>query len=175
MIQVSKEYAEALFALACECGEEDKIMNELKTVKTAFAENGELMHLLSSPSLPLEERLSVIESVFGETLSEYVLSLLKIMCERKRISQILSCIEEYEKLLDEKKSVVTAKVISAVKLTASERKALREKLEKSSGHTVNLECSVDESILGGVIVEMLGKVTDGSLRHRLKEIKEVMI
>jgi F-type H+-transporting ATPase subunit delta len=175
MMQISKEYAEALFSLACENGEEKKIMSELNAVKTAFESDDELLTLLRTPSIPLEERLSVIDSVFGGTVSKYVLSLLKLMCERKRVPQILQCVEEYGKLLDEKDSVITAKVISAVPLTESERAALREKLEKSSGNTVMLDCSVDESILGGVIVEMLGKVTDGSLRHRLKEIKEVMI
>ncbi len=174
-MQISKEYAEALFSLACECGEEKKIMGELNAVKTAFEGDEELFSLLRTPSIPLEERLNVIDSVFGKTVSEYVLSLLKLMCERKRVLQILPCVEEYAKLLDEKNSVITAKVISAVPLTESERVALREKLEKSSGNTVILDCSVDESILGGVIVEMLGKVTDGSLRRRLKEIKEVMI
>ena len=150
-------------------------MSELNAVKAAFESDDELLTLLRTPSIPLEERLSVIDSVFGGAVSEYVLSLLKLMCERKRALQILPCVEEYGKLLDGKNSVITAKVISAVPLTDEERTALREKLEKSSGNTVILDCSVDESILGGVIVEMLGKVTDGSLRRRLKEIKEVMI
>ena len=175
MMQISKEYAEALFSLACECGEEKKIMSELNTVKTALESDDELLTLLRTPSIPLEERLNVIDSIFGKELSEYVISLLKLMCERKRVPQILPCIEEYGKLLDNKASVVTAKVISAVPLTESEHEALRVKLQENSGHTVILDCSVDESILGGVIVEMLGKVTDGSLRRRLKEIKEVMI
>ena len=42
------------------------------------------------------------------------------------------------------------------------------------GHTVNMSCSVDDSLLGGMIVDLDGKVMDGSLRNRLHEVKDVM-
>ena len=37
-----------------------------------------------------------------------------------------------------------------------------------------MEYSVDGAILGGLIVEINGKIMDGSLRHRLREVKEVI-
>ena len=175
MTQISKEYSEALFSLACENGDEKKIMSELDTVKSVIEDDVDILSLLCAPSVPLSERLSVIDSVFGKIASEYVLSFLKLLCERKRLSQLSSCIDGYRELLNAREAVVTAKVTSALPLTAEERSALKDKLEKKSGHTVILDCSVDEAILGGVIVEMLGTITDGSLRRRLKEIKEVMM
>ena len=173
--RIAKEYSEALFALACESGSERKMMNELDSVKEIFDGNEELCALLCAPSIPLSERSSVIERVFCNIASEYVLSFLKLLCERKRLSQLTLCIEGYRELLNDREATVRASVVSAVPLTEDEREALRQRLEKTSGRSVVLECSVDESILGGVIVEMLGTVTDGSLRRRLKEIKEVMM
>lgn len=174
MTQISKEYSEALFSLACESGAEKKIMTELDTVKSVI-EGEDILSLLCAPSVPLSERLTVIDSVFGKIAGEYVLSFLKLLCERKRLSQLSSCIDGYRELLNAKDAVVTAKVTSALPLTEEEKKSLKDTLEKKSGHTVILDCSVDEAILGGVIVEMLGTITDGSLRRRLKEIKEVMM
>jgi F-type H+-transporting ATPase subunit delta len=69
---------------------------------------------------------------------------------------------------------VTATVVSAVELNETEKAALKQRLEKNSGNTVMLECTVDPSILGGLIVTVNGTVTDGSLRHRLREVKDVM-
>lgn len=175
MTQISKEYSEALFSLACESGAEKKIMTELEAVRSIIEGEEDILLLLCAPSVPLSDRLNTIEGVFGKIAGEYVLSFLKLLCERKRLSQLSGCIDGYRELLDAKEAVVTAKVISAVPLTDEERSSLREKLEKKSGQTVILDCSVDEAILGGVIVEMLGTVTDGSLRRRLKEIKEVMM
>ena len=97
-----------------------------------------------------------------------------MVCERKRLSSLDVAVEEYRRLVNERESVVTAKVTSAVPLTESELAALQSKLEKKSGCTVRTECTVDPSILGGLIVEMDGAVMDGSISHRLREIKEVM-
>ena len=68
----------------------------------------------------------------------------------------------------------TAQVTSAVPLTESEKQQLAEKLSARFGRTVTLECAVDESLLGGMVVRVDGKVLDGSLRGRLHAVKEVM-
>jgi hypothetical protein len=57
---------------------------------------------------------------------------------------------------------------------AEERTRLLQRLEKLSGHTVLLTCEVDATLLGGAVVEMDGRVMDGSVRGRLREIKEVI-
>ena len=59
-------------------------------------------------------------------------------------------------------------------LTEDEPRRLKRALEKRTGRTIRLECRVDESLLGGLVVAMGGEVLDGSLKHRLKEIREVM-
>ena len=67
-------------------------------------------------------------------------------------------------------------------LTKKERKAqkkaekaeLTEKLSRKFNRSIHLECAVDPSLLGGLVVQIDGKVIDGSLKHRLHEIKEVM-
>ena len=51
---------------------------------------------------------------------------------------------------------------------------LKDKLEKRLGRTIRLECAIDPSLLGGLLVQVDGRVIDGSLKHRLHEIKEVM-
>lgn len=174
MSEISNEYAEALFSLAVEDGSEKAIMAELETVKAVFEENPEICELLCSPAVPIDERVSVAGSLFDGRLSEHVVSFIKLLCEKRRAGIFFDCVEGYRALLAAKEMTVTASVVSAVELNDSERAALKQKLEKMSGNTVVLECTTDPSILGGLIVTMNGTVTDGSLRHRLHEVKEVM-
>ena len=70
--------------------------------------------------------------------------------------------------------IVTANVVSAVPLKKAEKEQLKIKLEKLTNKTVLLNCYVNRSILGGMIVHVDGKVFDGSLRRRLHDIKEVI-
>ena len=77
-------------------------------------------------------------------------------------------------MVDFSNRVLTAKVTSAVPLSEKEEKALIEKLEKMTGNTVLLDVEVNDSILGGMIVEIDGKVIDGSLQNRLNLVKDVI-
>ena len=68
----------------------------------------------------------------------------------------------------------SAHVVSAIELSNEEKTALIEKLEKLTGNTVAAEYEINESIIGGVIVNIDDKVIDGSIRHKLQEVKEVI-
>ena len=174
MKEISKQYAEAIFALACENGQEDAVMTALGTALELFEQNPSYLELLSSPAVPLTERCAVIEQTFSAHLPEAVTSLLGLMCEKGRIGGFAECVNEYERLLDIRRSVVEARVISALPLTEEQKEALKQKLENKCGGSVELLCEVDADIMGGLIVEMQGSVIDGSLRQRLRDVKDVM-
>lgn len=174
MTEISKEYAEALFALACETGEENETAAALEMVAAQFNQYPEYMELLSSPGISLRERMEVISRTLSGTVPEYVASWMQLLCEKGRISLFSRCLEDYRVLLNTRNACSNAKVTSAVPLTQEEMAALKQKLEKISGNTVLLSCTTDPALLGGAVVEMDGKIIDGSLRHRLHEVKEVM-
>lgn len=174
MKEISKQYAEAVFAIACEEGCERAIMEALESAKTVFEQNPEYMELVCSPSIPVSERCEALGTTFEGVLPETVVSLLGLMCEKGRIRAFSSCVDEYRRLLDAREAIITARVVSAVPLTEEERAALTQKLQQKSGSTVLLSCEVDPAIMGGVIVEMQGTIMDGSLRAKLREVKEVM-
>lgn len=174
MAQISKEYAEALFALACEEQREPEFLEALEKIGAILEEEPEFFALLSSPGIPQKDRLSVAEKALEGSVPEYVLSWVLLLCEKNRIGNFSECVKEYRALLRAKQSVTTARVTSAVALTDNEADALKQKLEKISGNTVLLDCTLDPSLLGGLVVEINGRVMDGSLRHRLRTVKEVM-
>ena len=173
MAQISKEYAEALFALACEEKSEKSYLLALEDVQKALLSDPDCMEFLSCPGIPLEERLLMIERAFS-SLPMHIVSFIQLLCEKRRISLFEECVKEYRLLLCAAEARVTAKVTSALALTDAELAALKQKLEKISGKTVLIEATVDPDLLGGLTVEMDGTVIDGSLRHRLRRVKEVM-
>ena len=174
MSDVIREYAKALFMLATETGNQENYGKALDAALCAFSENDVYTEFLASPGIPLSERLGALESAFSGSLPKDVLSFIKILCEKRYIKDFEKCVAEYNTLLDEVSKVSTAKIISAVALTEDEETALKNKLEEISGHTILLECTVDKSILGGLIVEIDGKIADASLQRHLKDVKDVM-
>lgn len=174
MAEMSKEYGTALFMLACEEGKTEEYCSSLDIVANVLSENEEYVTFLTSPNIPVAERVAAIEQAFADFVPEHIVSFLQLLCERSRIGGFSECVKEYKILLDASKHTSVAKVTSSVPLTKEETVRLKEKLEKISGNSVILDCRTDESLIGGIVVEIDGKVIDGSLRRRLHEVKEVM-
>lgn len=176
MNDVSKEYSEALFALATEESKEKEYAGALAVLKGLISENPKFIELLSSPCVPLSERKNVIDTVFkgGDGVETNVASFLKILCEKGHVGEIFDIIDETTNMLKAAEGVSTAYVTSAIELSDAERSALAGKLAKKLGHKVELVCDVDKSLLGGVIVRVDGNVIDGSLRYKLQNIKEII-
>ncbi len=174
MSGISSEYAQALFMLAMEKQQGEEYDKALDLVADAFSENPSYPEFLESPGIPIAERLEALESAFSDALPRDVLSFLKILCEKRYIADFSDCVAHYKVLLNEVTGVSDARVTSAVELSENEENALKEKLEKLSGHKVEIEYTIDPSILGGLIVEMDDKVMDSSLQKHLKDVKDVI-
>lgn len=172
--KVAMEYSQALFILACEEKKEKEYLDELKLTESLILKDPEYMLLLSSPNVRREEKLSVLEAAFSDHLSEHVMSFLLLLCEKGRITDLKLCVDDYERLYNERCKILVARVTSSVELTEGEKEKIRLALQKKRGVTVELICNVDESILGGVVIETEDTVIDGSLKTKLRNVKEVM-
>ena len=174
MTDIAKEYGTALFMLACEENEKNGYGEALEAVKDTFAKYPQYTELLASPGIPLGERLEIIDRTFSGVVAEHVLSYLKLLCEKGRIQYFSETVEHYKALLDASERILNVKITSAVELTEAEKQKLVNKLELIEKSKVHAEYSVDATLLGGLIVEVDGKIMDGSLRHRLHDVKEVI-
>ncbi|MBQ7661380.1 MAG: ATP synthase F1 subunit delta [Clostridia bacterium] len=175
MTSASRDYAVSLFELASETGEEAAFRTALAEVRTLFSENPDYIRLLSTPNIPKGERHTLIETAFADSLPTYVLSFLCLLCDRGDMHILFDCIREYEDLYNEFNRRIRARVVSAVELTADEKEKLVAGLSKKFARTIDPVYEVDEHLIGGVIVYADGKVIDGSLRHKLNEMKEELL
>ncbi|HAX83278.1 MAG TPA: ATP synthase F1 subunit delta, partial [Ruminococcaceae bacterium] len=91
MAQISNEYAEALFALAMENESVKEYSEALDIVLKVMIENPEYIDFLASPDIPKQERVGAIESAFGGSIPETVVSFLCLLCDRGRIHTLKDC------------------------------------------------------------------------------------
>lgn len=174
MTLISKEYAEALFELASETGAEREFDCALHLIEDELSAQPDYADLLSSPNIPKNERCALLDRAFADSVPEYVLSTAKLLCERGRMRDFGEVVREYDSLYRALELISVAQVTSAVELTNEEKEALTERLEKMCGHTVTSVYTIDPSILGGIVVRMDDTLIDGSLKRKLKDVKEVI-
>ncbi len=170
MTEIHQDYATALFSLAKERGAD--WTDDLRAVAALFRDNPAYTATLASPAIPLAERINAIATALGDSVAQEVSAFVRLLCERGHIRHLEEVVRAYIEMEQELHRRAVAEVVSAAPLTDDERERLLQKLERISGRTVTLECSVDPTLLGGVIVHMDGKVLDGSLQRRLRDMKE---
>ena len=159
--------------LALEENRCDEIYAALSHIEAAIIENPQYLDLLDSPAIPLSERLSLISDAFSDK-EEYVVSLIKLLCENGHIRSFSLCKEEFESLLEIHRGKIEAKVYCAVELSSEQKTALCKKLSKLSGKEVVASYILDDSLIGGIRVEMDGNVYDGSISSALNSVKDVI-
>ena len=174
MTTTSREYAEALFELAVQAGLTKETSEGLETVISALLQTPAYKALLASPAITKEERLNALNSTFRGKIPDILLAILRMMISRGHVSALNGMARDYEELARGYRGESVAVVTSAVPLKEAETVALRAKLEKKLSKTVIMQFRVDPELIGGIRVEVDGRVIDGSIRNKLDEIKEVM-
>ena len=174
MTTTSREYAEALFELAVQGNETKETSEGLETVVSALLQTPDYRAMLASPAISKEERLNALDSAFRGKIPDILLAILRMMISRGHVSALNGMARDYEELARGYRGESVAVVTSAVPLKEAETVALRAKLEKKLSKTVIMQFRVDPELIGGIRVEVDGRVIDGSIRNKLDEIKEVM-
>ncbi len=169
---LARRYTRALFQLSREADQEEKIGREIEQFHAAFG-GSELEGVLTNPAFPMDQRKRILIQVAnGLELSVLSIHFLSLLLERDRFAHLPGIVNCYRRLLNEAKGRVEAKVVSAAGLEPALVERLREQLRGISGKEVVLQQETDPNLLGGLLVELEGKVYDGSVRTQLEKMKQ---
>ena len=174
-MQTEREYAAALFTLTAEENCTEEYVEYMKTIRDILTENKEYVEFLSSPAVSLEERAAAVDEAFGHSFPEYAVSFLKVLCENGRMKSVFGCIDEFVSLAMSVSDRTTAVVYTVVELSDEQKTAVVKKLEQITKKQVEAQYVIDESLIAGMKIEVDGKTFDGSVRHRLGEVKDVIM
>ncbi|MDD7403829.1 MAG: F0F1 ATP synthase subunit delta [Butyribacter sp.] len=165
---VSKTYGEALFEVAVEEGTIDSLMEETEAVLAIFQENEEYVKLLNHPKITVEEKVSMLKEAFAGKVSDQLTGLLTTVVEKGRFAEIENILSYFQEQVREYKKIGTAVVTSAVSLTQDEKDSIEDKLLKTTSYkSFRMQYSVDESLIGGIIIQIGDRVVDSSIRTKL--------
>lgn len=174
MSAIGTEYGNAIFLLAREQNNLDEVAEALESCGKLFDEEPMYVDFLATPGIPIEERIGAIGGAFHGRVPDCVSDFICLLTEKGYIRSFTDCLDEFEKQYNLLRNISIAEAYSARELSEDERKKLKARLEKSTGRRIKLRTKVDETIVGGMIVKIDGRLYDGSLRSRITEILEEM-
>lgn len=169
---LARRYTRALFQLARDAGQEEAVGAEIEQFHSDYR-GSELQPVLTNPAFPLHTRMQILNQVAqNQRLSPLTLRFLSLLLERDRLGHLAGIATCYRRMLNEAKGQVDAKVVSATALEPAMAERVRGQLRAISGKTVILQQAVDPDLLGGLRVELEGKIYDGSVRTQLEKMKQ---
>lgn len=171
----ARRYARALLDVAVQQGDPEAVRRELLEAAALLAAQAELRSALLSPALPGEAKKKLVDAVWGGRASKLTARLMVLLAERGRIGLLGAIQESFGALWNAHRGVVAAEAVSAVPLDEAQTRALVETLRGATGKDVELRAATDAALLGGLVVKMAGRTYDGSVRGRLKSLRDRLV
>ena len=164
-----QRYAQALFELAVERGQLEPWAEQL-----AFAgqvvQDDDFGAFLAHAEVPLEAKTSAVDAVLQD-VDPLVRNLVSLLVTRRAADSLPSVYDAYTRLLDAHLGRQRVEVTSAVPLEDEELERVTSFAANLTGKEVVVSARVDESILGGIIIQVGDQLLDGSTRARLEEMR----
>lgn len=172
---IAGRYAQALFELAKEEGALKALEADAAALQAALAASPELAAMIASPVIARGEQVAAMAAVAARMgLSDLTANTLALMGGKRRLFVLPHLVANLKARIAVEKGEVTAEVTSATTLSAAQAKALAETLKAKVGKTVKLNTTVDESLIGGLIVKLGSVMIDTSVKAKLAALQNAM-
>ena len=174
---VAERYAASLFDLAQEAKCVDAVEKELSSCLSLVESNNDLKRLVFSPVFSSIEQTKAISALCDEagmnkkSASRYVGNFLCVVAANRRLFLLPAIVAVFHRMVAQFHGEISAEVISACELTASQETELKATLNGVAGKDVNLQKTVNPDILGGLIVRLGSRQIDTSLLSKLSSLK----
>lgn len=173
-LALAKVYAEAMIQLAESQGEMDLLARELADFARRIEQSAELASFLASPLIDREARETAVEKLFRGKYSDLFIDSLQVLNRKGRANLVRAVAEAYALAREERLGRIRIVVRSATPLTDELRARLRDVTGRYTNKEPELAEEIDESLIGGLVVQIGDEKFDGSVRTKLARLGEAL-
>ncbi|MGR3495493.1 F0F1 ATP synthase subunit delta [Citreimonas sp.] len=172
---IAARYAAAVFEIVRDEGALDTLESNLDDLSAALNESADLRDLLSSPVYARDQQRAAITAIADKMgLMTPLKNVLGLMATKRRLFVVPHMVTRLREMIAEEKGEVTADVTSATPLSNEQSAKLSETLKAKVGRDVKINATVDERLIGGLVVKVGSKMIDTSIRSKLNSLQNAM-
>ena len=170
---VSKTYGDALFELSLEEKKEDILFEEAKIFLEVIKKDDELVKFMKHPKIVKEEKIKTGKNIFENHFSGEFAGFLLVLIQKDRFSEVEKTLEYFVGRMKEHKKIGVAYVSTAAPLSdAQKEKVCARLLETTDFETFEMNYTVDETLLGGMVIRVGDRVVDTSIKNKLRSLSK---
>ena len=167
-------YAQALLEIARADGPLAGVEDDLFRFARTLAASDDLRVALTDPQLPVERRIALIEELMGNKALATSTALVSMVVAAGHAADLVAIVEQFVELAAAERLHEVAEVRSVIPLDDDQQARLATALSAATGKDVEVKVVIDPSVLGGLVARIGDTVIDGSVRHRLEQLKETL-
>jgi F-type H+-transporting ATPase subunit delta len=173
---IARRYATALADIVVPSGQAETVKSELAAWSTMLTANENLTDLFGNPTVQHSSKEKVLDGLISKTQpTKTTANFIRVLLQNGRLADLPDINERFVSVLDERSSVVSAEIVSARELPQNERAAFVSNLEKLTGKKINVNYTIREEIIGGVVTRIGSTVYDGSVRTKLENLRQQLV
>jgi|TARA_B110000881_G_scaffold216072_1_gene231089 F-type H+-transporting ATPase subunit delta len=174
--ETANRYALALYEIAVENSELETVEKNIKELLAAYDTSKELKNFIKDPTQSQSSQLEVLNQILVKmNLSKIIKNFLSILVVKRRIFFLNSIFLNFLSLISKKRGELKASLISSKDLTNDELKNLNNDLSQSMGTSVAFDYKVDETLIGGLKMQIGSLMIDTSIKNKLKKYEQIML
>ena len=174
--ETSERYARALFEVASDSSELDNIENSLVEFLNIYDSSSEFINFIKNPTQSNINQLKAVDIISKKlNFSKNLKNFLSLLVKKRRIFFVKKITQNFFKLCSKKRGEVKASLTSSKNLSQAELNDISSQFSNSMGSKIKFDYHVDESLIGGVKIQLGSLMVDTSIKNKLKKYEQLML
>ena len=174
--ETSERYSRALYEVAKEANELEKVESDIKAFNSLLKNNSDLKNFFNNPTQSINNQNEAINILSEKlNLSKNLKNFLFLLIEKRRIFFISKILDSFLKLCLIKRGEIEASLISSKELSQSELENISKDLSITMGSTLKFDYKIDKDLIGGLKLQLGSFMIDTSIKNKLKKLEQKML
>jgi F-type H+-transporting ATPase subunit delta len=170
--RLAARYAKSLIDLAIEQNCLDAVQADMALVQQICKGNADFVSLLRSPIVASDKKENIINAILQGKVTGLTGQFTKLLAAKGREGNLPEIATAYTEQYNTLKNIRTIKLTTAGPISDDVKNNIVAKVKGNDTYDINLETAVDESLIGGFVVEVGGNIVDASILRDLNDIKK---
>ena len=175
-ITSAERYSLALYELSSESNVTSQIEEQSLSILKLLEQSQDFSNLIKDPTTSQDDLLKVVNTISENYKFDQLLkNFLSFLIQKRRFFFVERILKSFIEICSEKRGELKAELRSAKQLSNEEIKQITEELTKNFSSKIKLNYKHDESLIGGLVVQVGSTMVDTSIKNKLQQIENRMI
>ena len=171
--RLANRYAKSLVDLAVEKNQLEAVYADMKYMQAVCAGNRDFVSLLKSPIIKADKKANIINAVTEGKVSDITKLFNQLLVTKGRESELPEIVEAFIEQYNAIKGIHSVTLTTAVEVSDAVKTSIQNKVKADQGiANIELHTKVDESLIGGFVLEFNNNLVDASIARDLRDVKK---